>query len=152
MINIDIIIQDLGKRIGVPISIIDGACIITTSDREEIWFECPEDSALIVVHCLTKDGVHEHSLSPSEMQKILELNGRLDITKGGWLALHKETKSLRLCVSLPKNLIDAETLEIVIDNTFQLNKVIKEILSSPTIESPNVRERMNIPQHQSRGF
>lgn len=154
--NIDIVLQDLSKRIHVPLSMVDGALILSTEDGDKVWLEVPPEGALIVIHCSLKESVTDHTLSLSEMQSILKLNSKLNVLKGAWIAMHSETNTLRLCASVPKGFVDAETLEVVLNNVVSLSKVIKEMLLSGDIYSSpaaaSVPNRMQDDTHLRRRF
>lgn len=119
--RINHLVRELSQEFKTNISLMEGASILTLSDGREVWLECPESSALFVIHSELRQ-----SRSPSlqEMSNWLELNAALDKLKGAYISYNPDNATARLCVSLPVELVNAKIVKVVIEN---LTKTISEI-------------------------
>lgn len=115
--NIDNIVSELSQAINVPISLSQGASILTLSDGREVWLECPNDSPLFIVHTQL-----QQNFTPGlqELTEWLALNASPDKLKGAYISFDQKTGSVSLCIALPVELINAQLLKILIENLSEL--------------------------------
>ena len=125
-VNLDSVLHELSQRMGVPISVNQGASIITTQGGDEFWLEAPEESALIVVHTSIFDNLASSASSIMQLQNYIQLNSKTSVFKGAWLGIHDDTSTLRLCVTIPKSFVDASTLENIFENVIRLSDDLKK--------------------------
>ncbi|MDW6004691.1 type III secretion system chaperone [Vibrio mangrovi] len=122
------LIHELGEKIGIPLSVKQGATVLTDNSGREFWLEAPENSQLIMMHT----SLEQYSVSRAgELDKLrwLALNARPDLMCGAWIGVHVPTDSVRLFVSAPIEFINVSTLEIILSNLFELSRKIPDYLT-----------------------
>lgn len=102
--NIDLVIQQYSKSIGITISLAEGANTLTTADGREVWLEVSSTGDLLLVHSEVMERA-SHRLNADDMLQFLEVNADIETMKGAWLSFHEGTDSLRLCTVLPSDII-----------------------------------------------
>lgn len=123
----DALIYELGEKMGIPLSVKQGATVLTDNTGREFWLEAPEDSQLIIMHT----SLEQYTVSRAdEIDKLkwLALNSRPDLMCGAWIGTDAQTDTVRLFVSAPVAFIDTATLEIILSNLFELSRKIPEHL------------------------
>lgn len=122
------LMQELSHELGIKISAHEGAALILFKDDERVWLEYPDDSAMITIHCVVKEGIDAH-FSAAQLEKILYLNSRVEMLCGGWLGLHKPTQSLRFFVAIPVQFALVTVVADAIKNAIPVRREIIELLN-----------------------
>lgn len=103
-------ISQYGKLINMPLTLSEGACVITTQNNIEIWIEIIEGGECIVIHAeLIKD--FSARGEGSSALEYLKCNGNTSLLKGAWLCVNESSDTLRLCVTVNNFKIDATLID-----------------------------------------
>lgn len=127
--GIDALIYELGEKIGIPLSVKQGATVLTNNTGQEFWLEAPENSQLLIMHT----SLEQYQLKRADdvdKLKWLALNACPELMCGAWIGAHVPTDSVRLFVSAPIEFIDVPTLEIILSNLFELSHKVPEHLAN----------------------
>ena len=122
------LIHELGEKIGIPLSVKQGATVLTNNADREFWLEAPENSELIIMHT-PLDLYAVNRATDIEKQRWLALNARPDLMCGAWIGIHLPTDTVRLFISAPAAFINVSTLEILLSNLFGLSHKIPDYLT-----------------------
>lgn len=121
--NLDFALQGFSRKANVRVARSRNANIITMQDGKEVWLESPEESALFIVHITLLEKC-SRELRPNQYINLLKLNSQLDKMQGAWVAIHEETNSLRLCVAIPVESVDAEMIENIVGNIIEFSEEV----------------------------
>ena len=120
-------IQQFGQSQNVSISMSHGASILSLSDNREIWLEAPQEGSLFVVHMAVKEQADFQSYQDF-WKSCLAFNSHISLNQGSWLSFHGETNTLRLCIALPKKVIDADILKDMVGQLTDLSQHFEDKL------------------------
>jgi hypothetical protein len=101
MANVASMIEHLGKKMGITLSLDRGVCAIFDRDRELVVIEIAPSSDLVILHRVMAMQ-HEGNRS---YEHLLKLNFDITALAGCWLALDSSSQA-RLCAQLPMLLLD----------------------------------------------
>ena len=117
--NMNLMLTELSKKLGVSLSLSQGATVFSDHNGHEFWFESSEGSELIIIHTALKH-YSVSNASVADKTKWLLLNSRPDLMKGVWISLHAPTDTVRLNVAAAVGFVDANILEIIVHNLVEL--------------------------------
>lgn len=96
------LISALAEHLHADLQMEDGVCALyDRGNREAVVIELPEHGDLAILHCAIEVPPH----TPGLHKRLLELNFRVDLLGGSWLALD-DTGSVRLCAHCPLSMLD----------------------------------------------
>lgn len=96
------LISALADHLRADLHLQQGVCALyDTQDREAVVIELPDHSDMAIVHCAIELTAHASGLH----KRLLELNFRLDLLGGSWLALDDQA-CVRLCAQCPLSALD----------------------------------------------
>jgi Tir chaperone protein (CesT) family len=112
------VFADFGNTLGITLVAEREVNLLTTNSGDKYWIEAPRNSSLIVIHTnLSKlSAIHA---SKYNLERWLELNTEIDMMRGAYLGIHKETQQIKLCVALYKKSIDSELLKSAFDSLME---------------------------------
>ncbi|WP_434560190.1 CesT family type III secretion system chaperone [Pseudomonas sp. Z5-35] len=96
------LIHALAQHLNADLQLEGGVCALyDASNREAAIIELPDPGDVAILHCSIDVPAH----APGLHKRLLELNFRLDLLGGSWLALD-DKGSVRLCAHCPLSLLD----------------------------------------------
>ncbi|MCW1248435.1 type III secretion system chaperone [Pseudomonas sp. SAICEU22] len=96
------LIAALAEHLNADLQLEGGVCALyDASNREAVVIELPDHGDLAILHCAVDVPAH----MPGLHKRLLELNFRLDLLAGSWLALD-DKGSVRLCAHCPLSMLD----------------------------------------------
>ncbi|MBC3345612.1 MULTISPECIES: type III secretion system chaperone [Pseudomonas] len=96
------LIQALAEHLHAVLQLEGGVCALyDASNREAVIIELPDHGDVAILHCSLDVPSH----TPGLQKRLLELNFRLDLLGGSWLALD-DKGSVRLCAHCPLSMLD----------------------------------------------
>ena len=96
------LIAALGEHLGTDLRLDNDVCaLFDANEREAVVIEAPEHSDSLILHCKLDAPTH----SPGLHKRLLEMNFRLDVLRGCWLALDDQG-TVRLCTQCPLKMLD----------------------------------------------
>jgi len=96
------LIAALAEHLHADLQLEGGVCALyDASNREAVIIELPDHGDLAILHCAVDVPAH----MPGLHKRLLELNFRLDLLAGSWLALDDQG-SVRLCAHCPLSMLD----------------------------------------------
>ncbi|MDO7895766.1 type III secretion system chaperone [Pseudomonas citrulli] len=119
------LISALADHLHADLQLEDGVCALyDKADREAVVIELPEHSDMAILHCAIEVTAH----APGLHKRLLELNFRLDLLGGSWLALDDKA-CVRLCAhSALSTLDETRFCHWVVGFVAQVNEVRPRIL------------------------
>ncbi|EJK98634.1 putative type III secretion chaperone SrcB [Pseudomonas fluorescens Q2-87] len=96
------LISALAEHLHADLQLEGGVCALyDTNNREAVVIELPDLGDAVILHCSIDVPAH----APGLHKRLLELNFRLDLLGGSWLALD-DKGSVRLCAHCPLSMLD----------------------------------------------
>jgi len=96
------LISALAEHLHADLPLEGGVCALYDKhDREAVIIELPDHGDTVILHCSIELARH----TPDLHKRLLELNFRLDLLAGSWLALDDQG-SVRLCAHCPLSMLD----------------------------------------------
>jgi hypothetical protein len=96
------LISALAEHLHAQLQLEGGVCALyDASNREAVIIELPDHGDVVILHCAIDVPAH----APGLHKRLLELNFRLDLLGGSWLALD-DKGSVRLCAHCPVSMLD----------------------------------------------
>ncbi|SCW62499.1 MULTISPECIES: type III secretion system chaperone [unclassified Pseudomonas] len=96
------LISALADHLHADLHLEDGVCALyDRHNREAVVIELPDHSDIAILHCAIEVPAH----APSLHKRLLELNFRLDLLGGSWLALDDKA-CVRLCAHCSLAMLD----------------------------------------------
>ena len=96
------LISALAEHLQAHLQLEGGVCALyDKSNREAVVIELPDHGDVAILHCSIDVPPH----APGLHKRLLELNFRLDLLGGSWLALD-EKSNVRLCAHCPLSMLD----------------------------------------------
>lgn len=123
------LISALAEHLHAHLQLEGGVCALyDKSNREAVVIELPDHSDVAILHCSIDVPPH----APGLHKRLLELNFRLDLLGGSWLALD-EKGSVRLCAHCPLSMLDeARFCHWVVGFVAQVTDVRTRMMASAT--------------------
>lgn len=103
MANPNLLIANLGRHLGIQLTLEDGLCALFADGKESVIIEAPVAGDVIILHCHLPVAP-----APRLAEKMLRLNFDLNTLHGCWLALD-DKGDVRLCAQLPFAQLDEHT-------------------------------------------
>jgi hypothetical protein len=98
-------IAALGQHLGTELRLDEGVCALhDLQGKEAVIIEIPSHSDSAILHCQIDTPPH----SPSLHKRLLELNFKLDVLRGCWLAIDDQGQ-VRLCAHCALDMLDETT-------------------------------------------
>lgn len=119
------LISALADHLHADLQLEQGVCALYDKhNREAVVIELPEHSDMAILHCTIEVTVH----APGLHKRLLELNFRLDLLGGSWLALDDKA-CVRLCAHSALSALDETRFcHWVVGFVAQVNEVRPRIL------------------------
>ncbi|MBT2340244.1 MULTISPECIES: type III secretion system chaperone [Pseudomonas] len=119
------LISALADHLHADLQLEEGVCALyDRNNREAVVIELPEHSDMAILHCAIEVTAH----APGLHKRLLELNFRLDLLGGSWLALDDKA-CVRLCAhSTLSTLDETRFCHWVVGFVAQVNEVRPRIL------------------------
>ncbi|MCL9783367.1 type III secretion system chaperone [Vibrio sp. S4M6] len=114
--NISKTIHELSSILQIDLNIELGA-IKLYDELENQWvIECPNNSDVIHIYsAVSRYDPNDFQLT-NKLAKVLELNSRMDVVRGCWLAVNNLTSEITLNYSLPEALSNGQILSHALNN------------------------------------
>ena len=103
-----LLLQDLGERLGLTLSMPDGAVRLSMEDGPDWFLEITEDGALWIIHaeiCKCVD------TTPAMLDAYLRLNGQIALMRGAAVCIESGSDTVRLYAAIKAEQLDIGTLE-----------------------------------------
>jgi hypothetical protein len=144
-IDRDKLFNELGKELGMTLSIETGAVVIKSDDGNQCWIECPLGSSTVLFHACIAEKTLEQA-SWAEQKMWLTLNGAQ--RNGGWIGFHLESKTVRFFSVIALAKADASILKdmfnFVADSTRMIKAVVQKTLKEAPIPENLKKVNMNV--------
>src|SRR5688572_27660989 len=123
------LISALAEHLHAQLQLEGGVCALyDASNREAVIIELPDHGDVVILHCAID--------VPALHKRLLELNFRLDLLGGSWLALD-DKGSVRLCAHCPLSMLDeARFCHWVVGFIGQVGEVRARLMPSATPGGP----------------
>jgi hypothetical protein len=127
------LISALAEHLHAQLQLEGGVCALyDASNREAVIIELPDHGDVVILHCAIDVPAH----APGLHKRLLELNFRLDLLGGSWLALD-DKGSVRLCAHCPVSMLDeARFCHWVVGFIGQVGEVRARLMPSATPGGP----------------
>ncbi|KJH81156.1 type III secretion chaperone SrcB [Pseudomonas fluorescens] len=123
------LIAALAEHLHTDLQLEGGVCALyDTNNREAVIIELPDHGDVAILHCSIEVPLH----MPGLHKRLLELNFRLDLLAGSWLALDDQG-SVRLCAHCPLSMLDeAQFCHWIVGFIAQVGEVRTRLVASAT--------------------
>ncbi|WLG96126.1 type III secretion system chaperone [Pseudomonas sp. FP198] len=123
------LISALAEHLHAQLQLEGGVCALyDASNREAVIIELPDHGDVAILHCAIDVPAH----APGLHKRLLELNFRLDLLGGSWLALD-DKGSVRLCAHCPLSMLDeARFCHWIVGFIGQVGEVRARLMPSAT--------------------
>ena len=103
-----LLLQELGERLGLTLSMPDGAVRLSMDDSPDWFLEITEDGAMWIIHaeiCKCAD------TTPAMLDAYLRLNGQISLMRGAAICIESGSDTVRLYAAINTEQLDIEMLE-----------------------------------------
>lgn len=103
-----LLLQELGERLGLTLSMPDGAVRLSMDDGPDWFLEITEDGAMWIIHaeiCKCVD------TTPAMLDAYLRLNGQIALMRGAAVCIESSSDTVRLYTAIDTERLHIEMLE-----------------------------------------
>lgn len=134
MANPTLLIENLGRHLGIQLALEDGLCALFADGKESVIIEAPVAGDVIILHCHLPVPP-----APRLAERMLRLNFDLNTLHGCWLALD-DKGDVRLCAQLPFAQLDEQSFVYwVLGFTQQVRDTLPLLGAAPRASGVSMR-------------